>query len=59
MGDRVGAAGDPNAAHPRRWRDPVLELRATRRLAVIARQKDGDRRAVGSTSASWPSIPMT
>jgi len=49
MGDRVGAAGDLGALRVRavQRRDPVLELRATRRLAaLIARQKDDDRRAV-------------
>ena len=49
MGDRVGAAGDLETLRARalQRRDPVLELRATRRLAaILARQKDDDRRAV-------------
>ena len=49
MGDRVGAAADLDTLRTRavQRRDPVLELRATRRLAgLVARQKDNDRRAV-------------
>src|SRR6185503_12276753 len=49
LGDRVGAAGDLETLRLRAVQrlDPVLELRATRRLAaLVARQKDDDRRAV-------------
>ncbi|HEY8141506.1 MAG TPA: tetratricopeptide repeat protein [Kofleriaceae bacterium] len=49
LGDRVGAAGDLETLRARAVQrlDPVLELRATRRLAaLVARQKDDDRRAV-------------
>ena len=49
LGDRVGASGDLETLRLRAVQrlDPVLELRATRRLAaLVARQKDDDRRAV-------------